>query len=74
MPASNLAIVFAPNIIKAKVETVESVMADSKPTLAAVRLMIEHAFTLWPHEEAFQEFQVRAFATNCVPRCFKRFS
>ena len=48
MTPGNLSIVFTPNILRPRVESVTTVMQDAKAVLDVVEQMITHARTLWP--------------------------
>jgi hypothetical protein len=48
MTPKNLAIVFAPNVLRPLVESVQSIMTDSQLCLQVVELLISSAYDIWP--------------------------
>ena len=64
MTPANLSIVFAPNILRPRIENVSSIMADSKAVLRAVELLIRHARTLWPNFSQTRRTSRLAFFTG----------
>lgn len=49
MTAANLSIVFAPNLLRPRVENVASIMSDSKAVQECVEMLIRDARTIWPN-------------------------
>jgi hypothetical protein len=67
MSASNLAIVFSPNILRPRVENVASIMADSKHVLDCIEAMITHAADIWPNYTNTRRVSRLAFFTGSRP-------
>ncbi|EGG22013.1 RhoGAP domain-containing protein [Cavenderia fasciculata] len=64
MDSGNLSIVFAPNILRAKVETPEQIVADSPKVTTIIKLIIEHYQELFekdPFTGDYLDFETRPF-------------